>query len=196
MKPYVAKWDEERHFPREMYLKAAEMGFASVYIADDVGGMGLSRVDAALIFEALATACPGTTAYLTVHNMVSYMIDKFGTPEQRQRFLPQMTNLSKFASYCLTEPDAGSDAASLKTSARKEGDTYVLNGQKVFISGARESDYYIVMARTGGPGAKGISAFLVEKTMPGVSFGAKEKKMGWHAHTTAQVRSLISYISS
>jgi len=187
MKPHVAKWDEEKIFPKDLYRKAAEMGFASVYLKEDHGGMGMTRKQGTIIFEALATACASTTSYLTVHNMASWMIDEFGTEAQRAKFLPRLTSLEQFASYCLTEPGSGSDAASLATKAEKVGDTYVLNGTKAFISGAGQTDVYIVMARTGGPGPKGISAFIVEKGTPGLTFGAPEKKMGWHSHATAMV---------
>jgi alkylation response protein AidB-like acyl-CoA dehydrogenase len=187
MKPFAAEWDREKIFPRETLVKAAEMGFGAVYTREEHGGMGLGRLDAAVIFEALATACPSTSAYITIHNMCTWMIDEFGTAEQRARFVPQLASFEHCASYCLTEPSAGSDAAALQTRAEKRGDTYVLNGTKAFISGGSTSDIYVIMARTGGPGAKGISAFVVEKDTPGLTFGAQEKKMGWNSQPTASV---------
>jgi isobutyryl-CoA dehydrogenase len=183
MAPLAAKWDEDKHFPADVLKKAAELGFAGIYTRSDVGGSELGRLDAAVIFEALATGCPSTAAYLTIHNMCSWMIDTFGNEEQRKRFVPAMTKLDLFASYCLTEPNSGSDASSLQTRAVKKGDTYYLTGSKAFISGGGVSDVYIVMARTGGPGPKGISAFLVEKGMKGLSFGANERKLGWNRYT-------------
>jgi len=185
--PYAQDWDQQKHFPVATLKKAAELGFASLYCREDVGGMGLSRKDAAVIFEALATGCPAVTSYLTIHNMCGYMIDTFGTEAQRQKWNPAMATLDVFSSYCLTEPNAGSDAASLQTRAVKDGDNYILNGSKCFISGGGVSDLYLVMARTGGPGAKGVSTFLVEKGSKGLSFGANEKKMGWNCSPTATV---------
>ncbi|KAK9814575.1 hypothetical protein WJX72_008116 [[Myrmecia] bisecta] len=185
--PHAAKWDEEKHFPLDTIRKAADLGFGGVYVADDVGGSSLSRSDAAVIFEALAYGDISVTAYLTIHNMVSYCIDRYGNPEQRQRFLPSLTSLQKLSSYCLTEPGSGSDAAALKTVARRDGSDYLLTGSKAFISGGGVSDVYLVMARTGEPGPKGISAFIVEKDMPGVSFGKQEVKLGWNAQPTASV---------
>lgn len=185
--PYSAQWDRERHFPVETLRQAAELGFAGVYLSEDVGGAGLSRLDASLIFEALAYGDVATTAYLTIHNMAAWMIDRFGDPELRARYLPRLTTMELVASYCLTEPGAGSDAAALTTTAAREGDSYVLNGAKAFISGGGTSDIYVVMARTGGAGAGGVSAFVVEANAPGLSFGARERKMGWNAQPTAQV---------
>jgi len=156
-------------------------------VREDVGGSALSRLDAAVIFEALATGCPAISSFISIHNMASWMIDTYGNEEQRQRFLPSMTSMEKIASYCLTEPGAGSDAAALKTTAKLDGDDYVLNGTKQFISGAGSNDLYVVMARTGGDGPKGISTFVVEKDTPGLSFGPPERKMGWHIQPTAQV---------
>jgi len=187
MAPYAAEWDEKKHFPQDVLRKAAELGFAGIYVRDDVGGAGLGRMDAAVIFEALATACPSTAAYLTIHNMCSWMIDTFGNEEQRKKYLPRLTTLELFSSYCLTEPNAGSDAASLQTRAERRGNKYILNGTKAFISGGGVSDVYIVMARTGGPGPKGVSAFIVEKGFKGLSFGANERKMGWNSQPTAMV---------
>jgi alkylation response protein AidB-like acyl-CoA dehydrogenase len=185
--PHSADWDERKHFPVDVLRRAAALGFAAIYVREDVGGSGLSRLDASLIFEALAYGDISTAAFLTIHNMASWMIDRFGSEELRQRYLPRLTNMHWLASYCLTEPDAGSDAGSLRTSAVREGDSYVLNGSKAFISGAGVSDLYVVMARTGGPGPKGISAFVVEKDWKGLSFGANERKLGWNAQPTAQV---------
>ncbi len=185
--PYAAKWDEESHFPVDVMRQAAALGFAGVYVQEDVGGSGLSRLDASLIFEALSYGCVPTAAYLTIHNMASWMIDRFASDELRQKYLPRLTTMKLIASYCLTEPGSGSDAAAMRTSARLDGDHYVLNGSKAFISGAGVSDIYVVMARSGGDGPKGVSTFVVEKGMPGLSFGANEKKMGWKSQPTAQV---------
>ena len=184
LKPNSARWDEEKHFPVEVMREAAELGFAGIYTREDVGGSNLTRLDAALIFEELSRGCVATAAFLSIHNMCAWMIDTWGKEDQRQRFLPQMMTMEKIASYCLTEPGAGSDAASLKTKAVRDGDHYVLNGAKAFISGAGTSDYYVVMCRTGGEGPKGISTIVVEKDTPGLSFGANEKKMGWNAQPT------------
>jgi len=185
--PHAARWDEEKIFPIEALRAAAALGLAGIYIGEDVGGSGLGRMEASLIFEALSYGCPTTAAFLSIHNMSAWMIDRFGSEELRRRFVPGLVAMEQVASYCLTEPGAGSDAASLASRAVKDGDTYVLNGAKAFISGAGASDIYIVMARTGGPGAKGVSAFVVEKGTAGLSFGAQEKKLGWNAQPTAQV---------
>ncbi|WP_165189122.1 isobutyryl-CoA dehydrogenase [Caulobacter soli] len=185
--PFSAHWDEARHFPVDVLREAAALGFAGVYVQDDVGGSALSRLDASIIFEALSYGDVSSSAFLTIHNMASWMIDRFGSDDLRRRYLPRLTTMELIASYCLTEPGAGSDAANLRTSARLDGDHYVINGSKAFISGAGVSDVYVVMTRTGEPGAKGISAFVIEKAMPGVSFGANEKKMGWNSQPTAQV---------
>jgi len=185
--PHAARWDEEKHFPVEEMRAAAALGMGGIYIRDDVGGSGLTRLDAALIFEALSTGCPTVAAYISIHNMCAWMIDRYGSDEQRQRFLPQLCTMEHLASYCLTEPGAGSDAAALKTKAVLDGHHYVLNGQKQFISGAGVSDIYVVMARTGEAGAAGISTIVVEKDTPGLSFGANEKKMGWNAQPTRAV---------
>lgn len=187
MAPHAARWDAEHIFPEDTLRAAAELGFAGIYVKDDVGGSGLTRLDAAVIFEELATACPSTAAYISIHNMASWMIDNFGNDEQRQRFLPKLCTMEHFASYCLTEPGAGSDAASLKTRAERDGDHYVLNGEKAFISGGGRSDIYVVMARTGEPGPKGISTLVVEKDTPGLSFGKQEEKLGWHSQPTSAV---------
>jgi alkylation response protein AidB-like acyl-CoA dehydrogenase len=185
--PHAIRWDEEKHFPVEVMREAATLGIGGVYIRDDVGGSGMTRFDAALIFEALAQGCPTTSAFMSIHNMASWMIDRFGSDDLRRRYLPRLTTMELIASYCLTEPGAGSDAASLRTTARRDGDSYVLNGAKAFISGAGTSDIYVVMARSGGEGAGGVSTFVVEKDMPGLSFGAQERKMGWASQPTAMV---------
>ena len=185
--PHSAEWDEKKHFPVDVLRQAAELGFAGIYVNEDVGGSGLSRLDASIIFEALSYGDVPVAAYLTIHNMASWMIDRFGSDDLRQRYLPRLTSMELIASYCLTEPGSGSDAAAMRTTARLDGDHYVLNGGKAFISGGGVSDVYVVMARTGGEGAKGVSAFVVEKGTPGLSFGANERKMGWNAQPTAQV---------
>jgi alkylation response protein AidB-like acyl-CoA dehydrogenase len=187
MMPFARQWDEEETFPVETLRKAAALGFAGIYVKAEVGGSALSRLDAALIFEELAQGCPSTAAYISIHNMVAWMIDAYGARELRERFLPDLCSMAKFGSYCLTEPDSGSDAASLKTRAVRERDHYVLDGAKAFISGGGVSDLYLVMARTGERGPRGISCFLVENGTPGLSFGAKEKKLGWHSQPTAMV---------
>ncbi len=185
--PHSARWDEDKHFPVDVMRQAAALGFAGIYVREDVGGSGLSRLDAALIFEALSEGDVSTAAFMSIHNMASWMIDRFGSDALRLKYLPRMTTMELIASYCLTEPGSGSDAAAMKTTARLDGDHYVLNGGKAFISGAGVSDLYVVMARTGGPGAKGVSAIVVEKGTPGLSFGANERKMGWNSQPTAQV---------
>lgn len=185
--PHSAEWDENKHFPVDVLRQAAELGFAGIYVNEDVGGSGLSRLDASIIFEALSYGDVPVAAYLTIHNMASWMIDRFGSDDLRRRYLPRLTSMELIASYCLTEPGSGSDAAAMRTTAKLEGDHYVLNGGKAFISGGGVSDVYVVMARTGGDGAKGVSAFVVEKGTPGLSFGANERKMGWNAQPTAQV---------
>jgi len=187
MAPHAAEWDQKEIFPVEALRMAAGLGFAGIYCGDDVGGSALTRLDAALIFEELATGCTSTAAYLSIHNMASWMIDRFGSEAQRRAFLPKLMTMDHLASYCLTEPDAGSDAASLKTRAERDGDDYVLNGAKAFISGAGASEIYVVMCRTGGEGADGISTLVVAKDTPGLSFGKKEKKLGWNSQPTAMV---------
>ncbi|WP_029010032.1 acyl-CoA dehydrogenase family protein [Azospirillum halopraeferens] len=187
MAPHAARWDENAEFPVDTLRKAAELGFAGIYVQDDVGGSGLGRVDAAVIFEELAAACPSTAAYISIHNMASWMIDRFGDGEQRRRWLPALTTMEHFASYCLTEPGAGSDAASLKTRAVRDGDHYVLNGSKAFISGGGVSDVYVCMVRTGEEGPRGISCLVVEKGTPGLSFGKQEHKLGWKSQPTSAV---------
>ena len=185
--PFAAKWDEEEIFPVPTMREAAALGFAGIYVKSDVGGSELTRLDAALIFEELSAGCTATAAYISIHNMASWMIDRFGTDEQRRKWLPKLTTMQHVASYCLTEPGAGSDAASLKTKAVRDGDHYVLNGAKAFISGAGVSDVYVCMVRTGADGPKGVSCVVVEKGTKGLSFGKNERKMGWRSQPTAQV---------
>lgn len=185
--PFAAEWDEASFFPVETLRKAAALGLAGIYTRDDIGGTNLSRLDAAVIFEELSTGCPATAAYLSIHNMVTAIIDRYGSDEQRKRFIPKLLTMEHLASYCLTEPNAGSDAASLKTSAIRDGDHYVLNGAKSFISAGSAGDIYACMVRTGGEGPKGISCVIVEKGTPGLSFGKKENKLGWHCQPTAMV---------
>jgi alkylation response protein AidB-like acyl-CoA dehydrogenase len=185
--PRAKEWDEKYVFPVESLRKAASLGFGGMYIREDVGGSNLSRLDAAIIFEELAQGCTSTAAYLSIHNMATWMIDGFAGDAQRKRFLPKLCTMEHCASYCLTEPDAGSDAANLKMSAKRDGDHYVLNGSKAFISGAGNSHIYVCMVRTGGPGPTGISCIVVEKGTPGFSFGKQEVKLGWHSQPTAMV---------
>jgi hypothetical protein len=185
--PHALEWDQEKHFPVDVMREAAALGMAALYVREESGGAGLTRLDAAVVFEALATGCPTVSAFLSIHNMVAWMIDRFGNDAQRAEWLPQLVGMEKIASYCLTEPGAGSDAAALSTRAVRDNQGYVLNGTKQFISGAGASDFYLTMVRTGGPGAGGISALLVTKHAPGVSFGANERKMGWNAQPTRQV---------
>ena len=180
-------WDERSEFPVAALRRAAELGFAGIYVGDEFGGSGLGRLDATIIFEELAAACVSTAAYLSIHNMAAWMIDRFGIREQRARFLPKLMTMAHFASYCLTEPGSGSDAAALSTRAVRDGDEYVLNGTKAFISGGSVSDVYVTMVRTGGTGPKGISCLVVEKGRPGLSFGKKELKLGWNTQPTAMV---------
>ncbi|MEQ8405311.1 MAG: isobutyryl-CoA dehydrogenase [Oceanicaulis sp.] len=187
LKPNAAKWDEEKIFPVDVMREAAELGFAGIYTRDDVGGSGMSRVDAALIFEQLSRGCVSTAAFISIHNMVSWMIDSWGSEEQRQRWIPKLATMELIGSYCLTEPGSGSDAVAMRTKAVRDGDHYVLNGSKAFISGAGTSDIYVVMCRTGENGPKGVSTIVVEKGTPGLSFGANEKKMGWNSQPTAVV---------
>jgi len=185
--PSAGEWDAKEHFPVDVMREAAALGLASIYVKADVGGSEMSRLDAALIFEELSAGCTSTAAFISIHNMASWMIDRFGGDEQRKRFLPKLTTMEKIASYCLTEPGSGSDAASLRARAVRDGDHYVLNGSKAFISGAGVSDTYVCMVRTGEEGAKGVSCLVVEKGTPGLSFGKKERKMGWNSQPTAQV---------
>ena len=185
--PHSEAWDRDSHFPVDVIRDAAELGFAGIYVKEDVGGSGLTRTDAALIFEQLSYGDVSTAAFISIHNMASWMVDTFGSEAQRKAWLPRLTSMELIASYCLTEPGAGSDAASLKTKAVKDGDDYVITGTKQFISGAGTSDVYVLMARTSDDGAKGVSAFIIEKDTPGLSFGANERKMGWKSQPTAQV---------
>ncbi|HEY4114556.1 MAG TPA: isobutyryl-CoA dehydrogenase [Rhizomicrobium sp.] len=185
--PHAAEWDETEHFPVDVMREAAELGFATIYVKGDVGGSEMSRLDAAIIFEELSAGCTSTAAFISIHNMASWMIDRFASDEVRKRFLPKLVTMQHIASYCLTEPGSGSDAASLRTRAVKDGEHYVLNGSKAFISGAGTSDIYVCMVRTGEEGPKGISCLVVEKGTPGLSFGKMEKKMGWKSQPTAQV---------
>lgn len=187
MMPFAREWDENEIFPADTLRDAAALGFGGIYVRDDVGGSALSRLDGTIIFEELAQGCTSTAAYISIHNMVAWLIDTFGDQPQRQRYLPKLCSMEHFASYCLTEPGAGSDAASLVTRARRDGDHYVIDGAKAFISGGGTSDLYLCMVRTGGAGAKGISCIIVEKDTPGLSFGAPEKKLGWKSQPTAMV---------
>ena len=184
--PHALEWDEKKHLPLDVIRETAELGMGGIYLSEDVGGSALSRLDAAVIFEALSTGCVDVAAFITIHNMAGWMIDHFGSEEQRQRFLPDLTSMRKIASYCLTEPGSGSDAAAMRTRAVRDGDEYVLNGTKQFISGAGSNDLYVVMART-DEGSRGVSAFVVEDGVPGLSFGPNERKMGWHVQPTRQV---------
>ncbi|MEE8370976.1 MAG: acyl-CoA dehydrogenase family protein, partial [Sphingomonadales bacterium] len=187
--PHAAKWDEEKIFPKDVLRKAADLGLAAIYVGEEYGGSGLTRVDAALVFEQLAMGCPSTAAFLSIHNMVNWMVDAFGDDKARARWVPELSRMDLIASYCLTEPNAGSDAAALSTKAVREGDEYVLNGSKAFISGAGEdgSDIFLAMVLTGGEGPKGISALMIEKGRAGLSFGAQERKLGWRCQPTAMV---------
>lgn len=185
--PHALDWDREKMFPDQTIRETGPLGMGGIYVREDVGGSALGRLDAVLIFEALSVACPGFSSFISIHNMAAWMIDLFGNDEQRQRFLPKMTSMELLASYCLTEPSSGSDAAALKTRAALDGDHYVLNGTKQFISGAGDSDLYVTMVRTGDDGPKGISTLVIPKDAPGLSFGNNEIKMGWHAQATRQV---------
>ncbi|MFF7943641.1 acyl-CoA dehydrogenase family protein [Nocardia gamkensis] len=185
--PNALEWDEQKHFPVDVLRKAGPLGLGGIYVREDVGGSGLRRLDAVRIFEQLATGCPAIAAYISIHNMATWMIDRYGDDEQRNRWLPRLTAMELLASYALTEPGVGSDAAALSTKAVRDGDDYVFNGAKQFISGAGSTDVYVVMARTGDDGARGISAFIVPADTPGITVGANEKKMGWNAQPTRQV---------
>ncbi|GGX80046.1 acyl-CoA dehydrogenase family protein [Vogesella alkaliphila] len=185
--PHAAHWDEAEIFPVDAIRRAGEMGFCGLYTPEQYGGLGLTRQDAAIVFEALAGGCTSTTAYLTIHNMVSWMIGSFARPEVAAQWVPQLASGELLGSYCLTEPGAGSDAANLRTRAERDGDSYILNGSKAFISGAGSSDVLVVMARTGGAGPKGISAFVVPADLPGIVYGKKEKKMGWNSQPTRAI---------
>lgn len=185
--PYAAEWDEKHIFPRETVKAAADLGFCGMYVSAQSGGIGLGRLEAALLMEEMAYGCPSTSAFISIHNMAAWMIDCFGGEAVKARYMARLVSADLLASYCLTEAGAGSDAASLKTKAVRDGDHYVVTGTKQFISGGGENDLYITMVRTGDEGAKGISCLVIEKDMPGVSFGAQERKLGWHAQPTAQV---------
>ena len=185
--PHAAEWDEKHIFPRDTIKAAAELGFAAIYVSEESGGIGLGRLESALIMEAMAYGCPATSSFISIHNMASWMIDCFGGADVKAQFLPDLISMAKIASYCLTEPGSGSDAAALRTTARLEGDHYIVNGTKQFISGAGVNDVYVTMVRTGADGPKGISCLVIEKDMAGVSFGAPERKLGWNASPTAQV---------
>ena len=183
--PHAAKWDEEYIFPRDTIRQAAELGFAAIYVSEESGGIGLGRLEAALIMEAMAYGCPSTSAFISIHNMACWMVDGYGSHTVKEKYLPYLVGMDKLASYCLTEPSSGSDAAALKTSARRDGDHYIVNGTKQFISGGGENEIYVTMVRTGEEGPKGISCLVIEKDIEGVSFGAQEKKLGWHSQPTA-----------
>jgi alkylation response protein AidB-like acyl-CoA dehydrogenase len=183
--PFAAEWDEKHVFPRDTIKAAAELGFAAIYVSEESGGIGLGRLEAALIMEAMAYGCPSTSAFISIHNMAGWMLDRFGSAEIKAKYLPRLVGMEWMASYCLTEPSSGSDAAALKTTAVRDGDAWVVNGTKQFISGAGENELYLTMVRTGEDGPKGISCLAIEKGMPGVSFGAPEKKTGWHSQPTA-----------
>lgn len=185
--PFAAEWDETHHFPRDVIKASAELGFGAIYVSEESGGIGLGRLEAALIMEAMAYGCPATSAYISIHNMAAWMIDSFGGAEVKARYLPDLVSMETIASYALTEPGSGSDAAGLKTTARLDGDDYVLNGTKQFISGGGFNDVYVTMVRTGEDKTRGITCLVVDKDTPGLSFGAPEKKLGWNASPTAQL---------
>lgn len=185
--PHAAEWDEKHIFPRDTIREAAALGFGAIYVSEESGGSGLGRLEAALIMEAMAYGDPSTSAFISIHNMVAWMIDRYGSADVKARYLPNLVTCERLGSYCLTEPGSGSDASALKTRAVLDGDHYVVSGSKAFISGGGENEVYVVMLRTGGEGAGGISALVIERDMPGVSFGAPEKKLGWHSQPTAQV---------
>ncbi|HWK34692.1 acyl-CoA dehydrogenase family protein [Sphingomonas sp.] len=185
--PFAAEWDEKHIFPRDTIKAAAELGFAAIYVSEESGGINLGRLESAIIMEAMAYGCPATSAFISIHNMASWMIDRFGSQGVKDKYLPDLVTMERLASYCLTEPSSGSDAAALKTRAVRDGDHYVVTGSKQFISGGGENEVYVTMARTGEDGPKGVSCLVIEKDMAGVSFGAQERKLGWHAQPTAQV---------
>ncbi len=187
IEPYALQWDRDSHLPVDTIRQTATLGMGGIYVRDDVGGSGLSRLDAAIIFEALAAGCPAFSAFISIHNMAAWMIDQFGNQRQREEFLPRLASMEWIASYCLTEPGSGSDAAALKTRAVRDGDDYIVNGAKQFISGAGVNEIYVVMVRTGEDGPRGISTLVIAKDTPGLAFGAAEKKMGWNMQPTAQV---------
>ena len=185
--PTAAEWDEKHIFPRDVIKEAADLGFAAIYVSEESGGIALGRLEAALIMEAMAYGCPSTSAFISIHNMAAWMIDRFGSQALKDKYLPSLVTMDRLASYCLTEPSSGSDAAALKTRAVRDGDDWIVSGSKQFISGGGENEVYVVMVRTGEDGPKGISCLVIEKDMPGVSFGANERKLGWHSQPTAQV---------
>src|SRR5437868_14406462 len=187
--PFAAEWDEKHIFPRDTIREAAELGFGAIYISEESGGIGLGRLEAALIMEAMAYGCPSTSAFISIHNMAAWMIDRFGSAEVKQKYLPSMIGMERIGSYCLTEPSSGSDAAALKTKVVLDGDHYVVSGSKAFISGGGENEIYVTMVRTGAEGPKGISCLVIEKDMPGVSCGAQEQKLGWHSQPTSLAKS-------
>ena len=187
LKPYAAEWDKEAFFPKETLTKAGELGFLSLYVDTNLGGMGLGRLDASIVFEQLAQGCTSTTAFMTIHNMAIWMVSKFGSEELKTEWFPQLSSGEKLASYCLTEPGSGSDSASLRTTAKKDGDNFILNGSKAFISGSGATDCLVLMARTGDSGAKGISCFLIPADLPGIEYGKNEPKMGWKNQPTRLV---------
>ncbi|MEG3169609.1 acyl-CoA dehydrogenase family protein [Sphingomonas sp. LB3N6] len=185
--PHAGEWDEKHIFPRDTIKAAAELGFAAIYVSEESGGIALGRLEAALIMEAMSYGCPSTSAFISIHNMAAWMIDRFGSQGVKDKYLPDLVTMDRLASYCLTEPGSGSDAAALKTRAVRDGDDWIVTGSKQFISGAGENEVYVTMVRTGEDGPKGISCLVIEKDMPGVSFGANEKKLGWHSQPTRQV---------
>ena len=185
--PFAADWDERHHYPKDVVQAAAALGFGAIYVSEASGGIGLGRLEAALIMEAMAHGCPSTSAFISIHNMAAWMIDCYGADAVKAKYLPALVSMDQIASYCLTEPGSGSDAAALKTRAVRDGDFYVVSGSKAFISGGGVNDLYVTMVRTGGDGPKGISCLVIEKDTPGVSFGAQERKMGWRSQPTAQV---------
>ena len=187
LKPNAAEWDKEAFFPKETLMKAGELGFLSLYVDTNLGGMGLGRLDASIVFEQLAQGCTSTTAFMTIHNMAIWMVSKFGSEELKTEWFPQLSSGKKLASYCLTEPGSGSDSASLRTTAKKDGDNFILNGSKAFISGSGATDCLVLMARTGDSGAKGISCFLIPADLPGIEYGKNEPKMGWKNQPTRLV---------
>lgn len=183
--PFAGEWDEKHHFPRDVIKQAAQLGFGGIYVAEESGGIGLGRLESAIIMEAMAYGCASTSAFISIHNMASWMIDTFGGQTVKDKYLPDLVPMGRFASYCLTEPSSGSDAAALKTKAVRDGDDYIVTGSKQFISGGGENEVYVTMVRTGEDGPKGITCMVIEKDMPGVSFGAQERKLGWHSQPTA-----------
>ena len=183
--PHAAEWDEKHFFPRDVVKAAADLGFCGIYVSEESGGIGLGRLESALVMEAMAYGCPSTSAFISIHNMAAWMIDRFGSDRVKTRYLPHLLTADLLASYCLTEASAGSDAASLRTKAVADGDHYIVTGSKQFISGGGKNDVYVTMVRTGAEGPKGISCLVIEKDMPGVSFGAQERKLGWHSQPTA-----------